>query len=90
VIVPPAGRIIAGQRHIRPIFGECYGDPALTRSAIERALSRREGDDTEWIHWGSGTAHLLPRLIRGREAGPVFLSERRPGAARRPPARPQP
>jgi len=27
VIVPPAGRIIAGQRHIRPIFGECYGDP---------------------------------------------------------------
>ena len=45
-----------------------------------------KGGDTEWICWGSGTAHLLPRLIRGRQAGPVFLSERRPGPARRPAA----
>jgi len=29
---------------------------------------------------------LLPRLLRGRSSGPVFLSERRPGPARRPPA----
>jgi integrase len=99
---------------------------AVSRSAIERALSRREvplrektlwrllyesaarasevlalniddldldarrapirskGGDTEWIYWGSGTAHLLPRLLRGRDAGPVFLSERRPGPTRRP------
>jgi hypothetical protein len=36
---------------------------------------------------GSGTAHLLPRLTRGRHAGPVFLSERRPGPACRPTAK---
>ena len=46
----------------------------------------RKGGDTEWICWGSGTAHLLPRLIRGRQAGPVFLSGRRPGPACRPAA----
>ena len=51
-----------------------------------RAPIRSKGGDTEWICWGSGTAHLLPRLIRGRQAGPVFLSERRPGPARRPAA----
>src|SRR5437763_2174756 len=49
-----------------------------------RAPVRSKGGDTEWICWGSGTAHLLPRLIRGRRAGPVFLSERRPGPACRP------
>lgn len=49
-----------------------------------RAPIRSKGGDIEWIFWGSGTAHLLPRLIRGRQAGPVFLSERRPG----PPADP--
>jgi len=49
-----------------------------------RAPVRSKGGDTEWIYWGSGTAHLLPRLRRGREAEPVFLSERRPSPARRP------
>ncbi len=39
------------------------------------------------MSWTSGTAHLLPRLIRGRSRGPVFVSQRRPGPARRPPAR---
>jgi integrase len=34
-----------------------------------------------------GHAHLLPRLIRGRTRGPVFLSHRRPVPARRPPTR---
>jgi integrase len=102
---------------------------ALSRSAIERQLSRRDvslrektlwrmlyetaaraseilaldiadldldarrakvtskGGATEWVYWTSGTAHLLPRLLRGRSSGPVFVSERRPGPARRPPAR---
>jgi integrase len=49
-----------------------------------RAPIRSKGGDTEWIYWGSGTARLLPRLLRGREAGPVFLSERQQGPARRP------
>lgn len=52
-----------------------------------RAPIRSKGGDIEWIFWGSGTAHLLPRLIRGRQAGPVFLSQRRPGPACRPAAR---
>jgi integrase/recombinase XerD len=26
-----------------------------------------------WIHWRSGTAQLLPRLIAGRNRGPLFL-----------------
>ncbi len=43
--------------------------------------------DTASAEISTGTAHLLPRLIRGRQAGPVFLSERRPGPARRPAAR---
>ncbi len=47
-----------------------------------RAPIRETGGNTAWIHWGSGTAHLLPRLLRGRDTGPVFLSERRPGPAR--------
>jgi integrase len=54
---------------------------------VRRAPVRSKGGDTEWICWGSGTAHLLPRLIRGRQAGPVFLSERRPGPACRPAAK---
>ncbi|MEV0732745.1 site-specific integrase [Polymorphospora sp. NPDC050346] len=40
----------------------------------------------EHIYWATGTAQLLPGLIRGRTRGPVFLSERRPGLARRPPS----
>ncbi len=43
--------------------------------------------DTASAEITTGTAHLLPRLIRGRQAGPVFLSERRPGPARRPAAK---
>ena len=59
-------------------------DPGLD---ARRAPVRSTGGDTEWICRGSGTAHLLPRLIRGRQAGPVFGSGRRPGPARRPAAR---
>ena len=49
-----------------------------------RAPIRSKGGDTEWICWGSGTAHLLPRLIRGRQAGPVFRL-RAPPRPRQPP-----
>lgn len=51
-----------------------------------RAKVTSKGGDTDWVHWASGTAHLLPRLLRGRDHGPVFLSQRRPGPSRRPPA----
>jgi hypothetical protein len=56
--------------------------PASAERRREHINSK--GGDTEWICWGSGTAHLLPRLIRAPQSGPVFLSERRPGPARRP------
>ncbi|WP_141963854.1 hypothetical protein [Actinoallomurus bryophytorum] len=32
------------------------------------------------MHWQSGTARLLPRLIAGRTHGPLFLADRRPPA----------
>ncbi len=56
-----------------------------------RAPVRSKGGATQWVYWGSGTAHLLPRLLRlpdgtARARGPLFLSERRPGPARRPAA----
>lgn len=46
-----------------------------------------KGGATEWVYWGSGTAHLLPRLLRlpdgtARTRGPLFLSHRRPGEGR--------
>lgn len=48
----------------------------------KRARIVQKGGDTTWIHWGTDTAHLLPRLINGRTHGPVFLSERKPGPKR--------
>ncbi|HET9258113.1 MAG TPA: tyrosine-type recombinase/integrase [Pseudonocardiaceae bacterium] len=48
-----------------------------------RAPVTVKGGDTEWIVWGCGTALLLPRYLRGREAGSLFCSERRPGPARK-------
>jgi integrase len=48
-----------------------------------RARVTVKGANTEWIVWGRGTALLLPRYLRGRQAGPLFLSDRRPGTTRR-------
>ncbi|WP_433634695.1 hypothetical protein [Nocardia sp. CA-120079] len=31
------------------------------------------------MYWDAGTARLLPRLIKGRTRGPVFVTHRRPG-----------
>ncbi|MEQ4724297.1 site-specific integrase [Nonomuraea sp. B19D2] len=56
-----------------------------------RAPVRSKGGVVEWVYRDSGTAHLLPRLLRlpdgtSRTQGPLFLSERRPVPARRPAA----
>jgi integrase len=48
----------------------------------KRARITQKGGDTIWIHWGTDTAHLLPRLIGGRTHGPLFLSSHRPGPRR--------
>ena len=60
--------------------------------ANRRAPVRSKGGQTEWVHWGTGTAHLLPRLLRlpdgtSRSHGPLFLAERKPVPARQPPPR---
>ena len=51
--------------------------------ANRRAPVRSKGGQTEWVHWGTGTAHLLPRLLRlpdgtSRTSGPLFLANRKP------------
>jgi integrase len=58
-----------------------------------RAPLRSKGGDVEWVYWDTGTARLLPRLLRLpdghpdgpiRVRGPLFLAQRRPVPARRP------
>jgi integrase/recombinase XerD len=41
-----------------------------------RVISK--GGSTDWVHWQTGAALLLPRLLAGRREGPVFLTLRRP------------
>jgi hypothetical protein len=36
----------------------------------------------ETVYWDAGTARLLPRLLRGRTHGPVFVTHRRPGSGK--------
>ncbi|MEV0236364.1 tyrosine-type recombinase/integrase [Nonomuraea sp. NPDC050786] len=45
--------------------------------ADKRARIVSKGGATDWVHWQSGTAQLLPRLLKGRSRGPVFLTDRR-------------
>jgi integrase/recombinase XerC/integrase/recombinase XerD len=42
-----------------------------------RARVRRKGGAVDVIVWQTGTARLLPRLLKGRKTGPVFLTGRR-------------
>ncbi|MGW2257748.1 site-specific recombinase [Streptomyces sp. NPDC001780] len=42
----------------------------------KRGKITAKGGATEWIHWQSGTAQLLPRLIASRTRGPLFLTDR--------------
>lgn len=44
-----------------------------------RVISK--GSTTDWVHWQTGAAMLLPRLLAGRREGPVFLAARKPGRA---------
>jgi integrase/recombinase XerD len=43
----------------------------------KRGRTLAKGGATEWIHWQSGTAQPLPRLIAGRTRGPLFLTGRK-------------
>ena len=42
-----------------------------------KARVSRKGGAVDVIVWQTGTARLLPRLLEGRRAGPLFLTERR-------------
>jgi integrase len=42
-----------------------------------RARVRRKGGAIDVIVWQTGTARLLPRLLKGRKSGPVFVTERK-------------
>ncbi|MBR7679264.1 site-specific integrase, partial [Streptomyces daliensis] len=49
-----------------------------------KSKSRRRGQVRkdfvlETVYWDAGTARLLPRLLKGRTCGPVFVTHRRPG-----------
>ncbi|GAB3910734.1 hypothetical protein GCM10027612_87130 [Microbispora bryophytorum subsp. camponoti] len=39
----------------------------------------REDFVLETVYWDAGSARLLPRLMKGRRRGPVFVTHRRPG-----------
>ena len=49
-----------------------------------RAVVRSKGGDLELLHFQTGSARLLPRLIAGRTSGPVFVTNRRPAPGRAP------
>jgi site-specific recombinase XerD len=50
----------------------------------KRVRVRSKGGDTDWLHFQTGSARLLPRLIAGRTHGLLFLADRRPVPARAP------
>jgi integrase len=45
--------------------------------ANRRARVRRKGGAIDVIVWQTGTARLLPRLLKGRQTGPLFVTERK-------------
>ena len=60
------------------------GRPRCSRLDVEdldlpnrRAKVRRKGGAIDVIVWQTGTARLLPRLLKGRKSGPVFVTERK-------------
>jgi integrase len=45
--------------------------------ANRRAKVTRKGSAVDWVIWQTGTARLLPRLLKGRKSGPLFLTDRK-------------
>jgi integrase len=52
--------------------------------ANKRAVVVSKGGDRELLHFQTGSARLLPRLIGGRRRGPLFLADRPPVPSRGP------
>jgi integrase len=53
------------------LLGLDVGDLDL---ANRRAVVTSKGGAREWVTWSTGTARLLPRLLKGRREGPVFTT----------------
>jgi integrase len=51
-----------------------------------RATARTKGGHARSLHFQTGAARLLAKLLKGREVGPVFLTHRRPAPGRAPAA----
>ena len=51
-----------------------------------RAAMRGKNGELDFLHWQTGTGHLLSRLVAGRASGPVFLTDRRASPGRAPAA----
>lgn len=54
--------------------------------ANKRAVVVSKGGAVELLHFQSGSARLLPRLIADRARGPLFVADRRPGPGQTPAA----
>ncbi|MCX4822435.1 site-specific integrase [Streptomyces sp. NBC_01142] len=50
-----------------------------SRTKARRRSQGREDFVLETVYWDAGTARLLPRLLKGRTRGPMFVTHRRPG-----------
>jgi integrase/recombinase XerD len=48
--------------------------PKIGKLENKRVRVRSKSGDTDWLHFQSGSARLLPRLIAGRARGPLFLT----------------
>ncbi|MFG6201125.1 site-specific integrase [Nonomuraea sp. JJY05] len=59
----------------RQARAKAKGAHAKTR----RRGQAREDFVLETVYWDADTARLLPRLLKGRTRGPVFITHRRPG-----------
>ncbi|MED7931103.1 site-specific integrase [Nonomuraea sp. LP-02] len=49
------------------------------RGKTRRRGQAREDFVLETVYWDAGAARLLPRLLKGRTQGPVFVTHRHPG-----------
>jgi len=54
--------------------------------ANRQATARTKGGHTRPLHFQTAAARLLAKLVAGRDRGPVFVTDRRPGRARAPAA----
>jgi site-specific recombinase XerD len=48
----------------------------------KRVRVHSKGGDTDWLHFQTGSARLLPRVTAGRTHGPLFLTDRAPVPSR--------